>query len=270
MRKFILTLALLASTGTAHAIADTVFVTPTNLQGWVSDDTRAPGTAAITPVHPQSGNGSFEFITTGANDKANASLYWTPGSTANPFGVVTTIGNLSTLTYDWFRSSASTSVSLEMPALRFYFINADGKFGSLVYELAYNGVNGSIDAPTDSWQTADLSSAQMWMRSNVNLNAADQTMTIAQWINPSLTKPTGAYAIDASTSIIGVSASVGSGIGGLYDGGIDNVQVGFAGGATNTYNFEVSAVPEPSSFALGGLGLFGVGALVYRRRQVAA
>ena len=67
-------------------------------------------------------------------------------------------------------------------------------------------------------------------------------------------------------SVFGISSGVGSGWSGNFYGAVDNITLGFTGGTSTTFNFEV--VPEPSSAALAlTAGLAGLIEAIRRRRS---
>ncbi|MEP6823084.1 MAG: PEP-CTERM sorting domain-containing protein [Chthoniobacterales bacterium] len=248
----------------------TVYVTPTNMQGWSNNDTTVGSVSAITPVFPRSGNGSAQLTTT-PTGKSSFELYWNPIGT-NPFGTNTTIASLSTLSMDIFRSSATDSLpsaapDYAAPALRFFFNDGQGHAGSLVYEFVYNGSgSGTPVVPNDTWLNVDYLSSKLWMNTGgTNYDVAGGFLTLQQWTDPSVAKIAGTYTLDPNTTYVtGVQFSYGSSAG-AFEGAVDNVRVGFAGGNDNLYNFEV--VPEPSTFALGFLGLAGLAASWRLRRS---
>ncbi|BCW99848.1 MAG: hypothetical protein KatS3mg024_2675 [Armatimonadota bacterium] len=81
--------------------------------------------------------------------------------------------------------------------------------------------------------------------------------TLSDWVN-----------LMPSARVLGISAGIGSGWTGTFDGAVDNITIGF-GSSVTTYNFELAAapVPEPVFFQMGALmGLSGLGLLRLRRR----
>lgn len=269
-------LALLPQTASAATIAEVV--TPGDLQGWdLTYETRASGTSQINGNLPRNGDGSVELRQIdNANTslmKASVSRFWSP--TANNFSVTTNVGNLTISTFDFIRSSTSLNPSNQSPAYRLYIVNdnnnnsiygdAGDEMGSLVYEWS-NGHAGAT--PTDSWQTANFMTEKLWMNRTGTGNLYDGPnpyQTLADWMNPLVAKPNNAFAVTANTLIFGVSSSVGSGIAGDAQSGVDNFTLGFAGGNVINTNFEVGAVPEPSTGLL--IGLIGTTLVIRRQRQ---
>lgn len=284
MKRIRAPLALLAAfsccTLTAHAVITTVIVTPGSMQGWTSTDNRGGGTANVTNAHPYSVNGSLQMTLSGpSTDKANKVKLWDATNAAgNGFGAVTTFGNLQQYTFSWLRDSDSTVAGHFAPAARMYFANDTNnngtidigdQRGSLVYEWAYNSGGA---APTDSWITTDVTEANLWMRTTVNLDIAGGWLTVAEWMDPNVAKPVGAFAINADTWLYGLEFSLGSGWAGTADMAVDKAALSFTSDGAQDgkviTNFEFlgpPVVPEPTSVAMI-IGTLSLGLMRRRRR----
>lgn len=233
------------------------------------NNVRNQGVAGINNSYARSGNGSVHLQTIvgpgGNSSKADFEMLATGTAVGGNYYAAAsygTLGELTSLGYDWYRDSSSTNSAGQHPVLR-VLVDADGDLGTtadrggLVFELAYNG---TATVTTDTWVTEDLFSYNSGDGANLWTFGAGMTFAqegygnnIAEWV-------AGAGTIDGSSAVIGFSMGVGSGWG-PFEGAVDNLVVGFNGSET-TYNFEV--VPEPGSIALLSLG--GL-ALIRRRRR---
>jgi hypothetical protein len=270
----VLSLSVLA----ASAQAGTITVTPTDLGApgslnrWYLDNLRTAGpgspytsttTTAITSTQPRSGNGSVEMSLTDGSGKADYVYNW-------GFVAGRTLGNLTALSYDWYRDSSSTVAGHLQPALRLTY-DADGNplttgdTGYLIFEQVYNAPGYNNPVPTDQWVSSDVIGANFWMRQFAPGNTVESfDNTLAEWmggVHPSAV----ADMLSANSAILGIEFGIGSGWNGAFRGNVDNVTFGFGRDST-TFNFETRAadVPEPASLALVGLGLLGV---CLRRRK---
>lgn len=216
--------------------------------GWHYNNVRNSGIVGINNTYARSGDGSLYFETTigpsGASSKADAEFFRTSvANGAGNFSATSSLGALSALTslsYDWYRDSASSASSVQHAALRLQVVSADlTQSGYLVFERAYNG---SV-VPTDTWNSDDIfanrTTFNMWSTGSLPGAFSNFTTTLDQWMNSSM-----------NYQVIGVSTGVGSGWG-PFRGAVDNVQFGF-GGVNTTYNFE--AVPEPMTMTVMALG----------------
>jgi hypothetical protein len=248
--------------------------------GWHYNNVRNNGIVGINTNYARSGNGSAYLETTqgpgGASSKAD--IEFLGGGTAFGGNVFATsslgrLGDLTALSYDWYRDSASTNSAPQHPALRI-LIDADGNLattgdrGGLVFELAYNGV---ATAATNTWVTNDVfnfygvsNSANVW---NFGFGIGNEFggfgNTLQQWVSGAVSS-----VISSNSAVLGVSTGVGSGWG-PFKGAVDNITLGFNGSST-TSNFEVNVVPLPAA-AWSGLALMGamVGVRVLRKRRSA-
>ena len=143
---------------------------------------------------------------------------------------------------------------------------ADAYAGYLVFEPYLQGAPPIEDA----WQTTtiDTTNSLFWSnKTNVNLPspctdplrmAPNCLHTISEW-----------SAFNAGYKVVGFSTGVGSGWSpGTFIGAVDNVGFSF-GQTSSTFDFEVSAVPEPATWALMISG-FGLAGAALRRRRTAA
>lgn len=233
--------------------------------GWSYNNVRTDSTVVgIRNNLPRSGNASAFFDTSTNSGKADVEYYLNPtisGLTGNRSAALNTanslglLGNLSALSYDWYRDGTSSVAGHLHPVLRLYLWDSStGNQGYVVFERVYNGFAASV--PTDTWITDDVLGGNYRMWSTNTLPNGGQYYTenirLSNWINT--------Y---GNFHVMGISAGVGSGWTGNFRGAVDNVTIGF-GQNISTYNFEI--VPAPGAALLGLLGLGLVGAL--KRRAV--
>jgi len=234
------------------------------------NNVRNEGVAGINNTYARSGNGSVYLQTVngpaGASSKADFEMLASGTDVSGNYYAAAsygTLGDLTSLGYDWYRDSTSTNSAVQHPALRILVdadgdLNTTGDRGGLVFEQAYNGSS----VPTDNWVTEDIFSYNSGDGANLWTYGAGMTFAqegygnnLAAW-----SSDTGVGTINEDSAVLGFSMGVGSGWG-PFEGAVDNLVVGFNGSET-TYNFEV--VPEPGSLALLSLG--GL-ALIRRRRR---
>lgn len=144
---------VLTSVGAAAASTRTV-VLPDDTS-WEEVNVRGEGTSVISDDVPDrlGGTGSLRQSTSGSLDK-------TDFQTFRDFGPV---GEVETLSFDWYRDSSSTAPQHLTPAVGIHVADDAGNSWLLKWEGAYNGypTNGPA-APVDLWVTEDLASANYW------------------------------------------------------------------------------------------------------------
>lgn len=245
--------------------------------GWYYNNVRNSGVAGINTNLPRSGNGSLwfdvNFGPASASSKADAEFFAAaaPNGAGNyaPTAALGVLSDLTALSFDWYRASGSSPEDQASdwlhPVIRLQIASPDlTQSGYIVFEREVNrDVFGPhptpVSSPRDSWQTDDVvgGNYRMWSTGSTlpfNLNGTNgparyyDALTLADWQGQF-----GAYLV------VGVSVGVGSGWG-TFEGAVDNVTFGFAGGPITTHNFEV--VPAP-----GAIALLGLSALAATRRR---
>ena len=219
---------------------------------WYYNNVRNSGIVGITNDYARNGNGSVLMQTTigpgGASSKADIEVLATGIEIGGNFYATSslgTLGNLTSLTYDWFRDSSSTNSPAQHPVVRI-LVDADGDLntttdrGGLVFEQAYNGNN----VPTDSWVAEDIFSYNTGNGANLWTFGAGMAFAQEGYGNTLTDWQAGVGTIDSDTAILGFSMGVGSGWG-PFTGAVDNFSYSINGGSSGSSNFEV--VPEPDS-----------------------
>lgn len=248
-------LAVAASTAGAQTV-----VTPSNMQGWTPNSITGAGTVAITGTQPRGlGTGSLELTGTGSADRTRYSLFnLNPGG----FGL---LNQLNLLSFDWFRSSTSTTSPWHVPVFR--ILVADPSSGSttfreLVWEYEYQFGSGGNTAPTNAW-TND----QNVLAGNLYIGGANGPGCNSMY---DCLRANTNFGFGASTYVYGFSIGTGSGWSGSFQGFADDVRFRFGTQAVAAYDFELTAqstVPEPSTYVLMAAGLAAIGLVVGRRRN---
>jgi len=221
---------------------------------WYYNNVRANGVVGINSTYARSGNGSV-FMSTPAvaspgttNGKADIEFYATAASNAagnfNATSILGSLGQLSSLSYEWYRDSSSTNSAAQHPSLRLQVIDPiSNAFGYLVFERVYN----SLATPVGSWTADDVFGGDYRMWSTGNLPSSFVTVGSRKLSNWMADFP--------NYAVLGVSSGVGSGWG-QFTGAVDNITFGFGTAPPTTYNFEVQAngvVPEPHTIVVWSL-----------------
>ncbi|MDB5849741.1 MAG: hypothetical protein JWP29_3493 [Rhodoferax sp.] len=255
------TLALAATLAVtaASASAATVAITPGD-PTWSSipGENNAGSSTAITGAAPISGNGSLEL--TGDRTRFSMGNYYNPASNLG------LLDQVSQLTYSWMVAvNSSNPYNVDYtPALRLHIFD-NGVRSELIWEGAYNNVYGNM-------VKGDLYSSGIADNFYRNVSGSGVTLSNGSQVNHTIfdwasgASDAGVQWYSSSAYVSAISVGDGSGASGAYHAFVDDVTFGINNSLT-TFNFEVtaSAVPEPASIALLGLGLFGIAATRKRK-----
>ena len=258
MKYVIIIVLLTALTAVSHGA--TVVVSPANMDGWAfyktdGDPTYTYGAGdAITemvngPVTPPLGTGSAHF-NTGSDGSQSAQLRLSDWSG-------TPIANLTSLSYSTYATSWNGQ---QVPYLTLWLSNGDRLWFEPTYSSAGAGngnPNPQANLALNTWQTWDALNG-MWYTDN-HFGPGSNAKTWADVLTAE--GPSVTLVNSGAKGGIRIASGFAS-LGESFDANVDNFTIGTADGAT-TYDFE--AVPEPSTIALVGLGVFG--ALAIRRRK---
>ncbi len=260
------------------AAAQATEILPGDLQGWAPANVTASGNVAITGTYvpPAAGQtGSLELGTNGNAGKANFVYNFSNGLTLGDL----VAGN--DMSFQFYRDNASNAPAHLAPVVRFFFQNAQGKTGFLIWESVYNGGGAVAEG---SWITADLTNANFYQRTtnywfgNPSWPSGGTTevpvynKTLADFMTGAVFTAGGksTYELGAGTLLTRVEIGVGSGWTGKFIGAADNLHLNMGSKGDMLADFEMvaDAVPEPATWAMliAGFGLVGAAA---RRRQIA-
>ena len=221
---------------------------------WYQANVGGGGTVGITTDYSRDGNGAAYFSTTSGDSKGD--LQYNIGSLID-------LSTLTGVSFDFYRSSSSTTGAQFAPVMRLD-IAKDGRFaGSLVFENLYQA---QTNPPVDSWTTltGNLNSGIFWA-TNVALgptfaSANGGQKTLAAWLSGNS---------GSNLSVYGLSIGVGSGWNNTFAGAVDNVSLSFASRQVVSSDFQVAAatgaVPEPAAWAMMILGMGAIGAVMRRK-----
>lgn len=229
---------------------------PFSLNTWAQHNVGGNASVGITDTYARSGNGSLQFTGQDGASKADLENYFLGGPTLASFG---------SASYDWYRSSTSTTNDIQLPSLRLYVTNGVTS-GTLIFEPYYQG-QSIIE---DSWQTTTFTmSSVAWAKPSPLAHGATASCDSAACFD----SLANFSAVNQGLFVTGYSTGIGSGWSGSFNGAVDNVAFTF-GGQTSSFNFEVAdrggAVPEPTSWALMLMGFGGLGAMLRRARRTGA
>ncbi|QDZ06759.1 PEP-CTERM sorting domain-containing protein [Sphingomonas panacisoli] len=241
-----------------NADANRAYGTPVIGQ-WYQAAVGAGSTIGITTDYARSGNGSAYFNST-QGDTGKGDLVYNFGAAGASTAIA--LSSLTSLSFDFYRSSTSTTDPNLAPVLRLGMLKNGVYAGTLVLENVYQNQTTS---PVDTWTTltANLNSGIFWATKDslgpTFASANGGQKTLAQWI---------ADNGNANLSVYGLEIGIGSGWGGTFFGAVDNVQANFGTALSVNSNFEVqaAAVPEPATWAMMIMG-FGLMGASLRRRQ---
>lgn len=257
---------------------DAAFMAPGQ---WFENDVRAAGTASIQDLTGLGGNletaaplpTGAARLTTGFdnNDKAEIGVVPVFGGASTKAGDILADATF-TLEYSFHKAAVAGGNAFAAPAIKLTFFSStfagDG-FGTLVYEPTWNqpgNLGSSVAVPTDQWTnvTIDLNNGLFWWTGGFgqpNTAGGPPLRTLSDWggeFDPGF----------SDADLVLLSVGVGTFNQG-QNGYFDNVGITRAG-QTTTYDFQAAtAVPEPSSALLFGIGLIGLGMLLRRRRLAA-
>jgi hypothetical protein len=268
------------------------------------------GYAQVTTNNPRTGfggygSGSLELQVQGASvtNGSNEWAFWYrfAGGASYEYSTAASYGQLSqlsSLSFDWFRTSDPTWNSstpsadwpYKTPVMRLRLLETDVTGATFESELVWEGwYNQSLfpnGTPVDQWvTTSNMQNQKFWyMRppgtASVGVDVGNCTFKdVSAWEGgvPGSTIQQllgGTSPCIASNALVtGVAVGVGSRWPLPWHGYVDNIQMGFGTGsnqyqALNT-NFDLvpTTVPEPSTWALMLTGLAAVGYAARRRRS---
>ncbi len=256
MKKFLFA-AVMAATTAVTASAQTIVVTPGDLQGWAPNSLAGDATVGITAVNPRGlGTGSLQFTGNSSDDRTRfATAKLTPGG----FGL---LNQLSTLSFDWFRTAQSSPTSgWHTPVFRMIVADLGAPtpitFREIIWEYDYQFSGGNNVAPTGNWIDDQNLLTGNWY-TNAALNDANASTCPVLYGN--CLNQAGNWGFSDQAFLYAISIGTGSGWVGNFEGFADDVKIGFKGGSVTTYDFELesSAVPEPSTYVLLVAGLAGL------------
>lgn len=204
------------------AVAATTVVTPDAPAGWSEVNVRGDGASVISDENPDAhgGNGALRQSFSDAAGKTDFRL-------VQDFGAVS---DLSALSFDWYRDSASSAPGHLTPAVGVYVSDAAGQNSWLLkWEGVYNGYpsNGPA-APVDAWIAEDLLDANFWRIPQV-VNGS--------WVGfggcNQAGDPFGCFQFDRQLDdawldgfgVVGIEVGIGSGWNGSYISFADHVLI---------------------------------------------
>ncbi|MCS7183638.1 MAG: hypothetical protein NZ869_11085, partial [Thermoanaerobaculum sp.] len=170
---------------------------------WMRRNVRFDGSVGITGNYPRSGNGSV-WLSLGANTGAGGKADWeyVPSLT---FGL---LGQLGTVSYEWYRDGASTVPAHLHPVLRL-MVDADGNLGTttdvgyLIFERCYN-LSGCPAVPVNTWTTENITGTTIlwWFQIGVGVEPVF-TRTLATYQAGAYTPTPGFAQLSGSSLVFG-------------------------------------------------------------------